>query len=313
MNVSTRQRINPERQIAGLLQRVDVRANSLIITIFGDALLPRGGAIWLGDLITLMAPFGISERLVRTGVYRLAKDGWVASKSEGRRAHYSITEVGNEQFNDADQRIYSSGPVPWDGQWRLVHLLSHMKQSTRQSVRSELGWAGFGQISPNLFAHPTSDVRSIDRILKRNGAGDSALAFTATTADFTGADLVSDVVRTAWNLEKLNAEYDIFINTFAKFSESGGFPGMNPAAAFSLRTLLIHEYRRLLLKDPVLPDQLLPTEWKGTAARNTCAAIYRKIATSSESFLEKTLEPVYPDAGNRLAIMRSRFTGQPTE
>jgi hypothetical protein len=37
---------------------------SLIITIFGDSIVHRGGAISLGSLISLAAPFGFNARLV---------------------------------------------------------------------------------------------------------------------------------------------------------------------------------------------------------------------------------------------------------
>jgi phenylacetic acid degradation operon negative regulatory protein len=46
-------------------------ARSLLVTVFGDSVAPHGGRAWLGSLIGLLAPFGISERLVRTSVYRL--------------------------------------------------------------------------------------------------------------------------------------------------------------------------------------------------------------------------------------------------
>ena len=64
--------------------RPTIRAGSLITTVFGDSIAPRGGSLWLGSLIGLMAGFGISERLVRTSVYRLANDGWFESEQCGR-------------------------------------------------------------------------------------------------------------------------------------------------------------------------------------------------------------------------------------
>ena len=68
--------------IARFRRQRPLRGGSLIVTIFGDAIMPRGGAIALGSLIELAAPFGLNERLVRTATARLAKDGWLM----GRRA-----------------------------------------------------------------------------------------------------------------------------------------------------------------------------------------------------------------------------------
>ena len=40
--------------------RKTLRAGSLITTVFGDAIAPRGGTVWLGSLIRVMADFGIN-------------------------------------------------------------------------------------------------------------------------------------------------------------------------------------------------------------------------------------------------------------
>jgi phenylacetic acid degradation operon negative regulatory protein len=40
----------------------------------------------LEALIDLLAPLGINERLVRTSVFRLAREGWLKAKPIGRRA-----------------------------------------------------------------------------------------------------------------------------------------------------------------------------------------------------------------------------------
>src|SRR5437868_15154925 len=56
-----------------------LRGGSLIITMFGDAIAPRGGAVTLGSLIALTQPFGLTERLVRTSVARLANEDWLVA------------------------------------------------------------------------------------------------------------------------------------------------------------------------------------------------------------------------------------------
>ena len=56
------------------------RAKSLIVTVYGDAILPHGGTAWLGELIKLMGIFNIGERVVRTAVFRLAQDGMLKAR-----------------------------------------------------------------------------------------------------------------------------------------------------------------------------------------------------------------------------------------
>ena len=100
-----------------------IGGGSLIITIFGDAIAPKGGAVSLGSLIKLCGPFGITERLVRTSVARLAEDGWLTA--------------------NATRRIYSAAPDRWNATWTLV-LLPASDARAREGLRKELSWLGSG-------------------------------------------------------------------------------------------------------------------------------------------------------------------------
>ena len=42
-------------------QQTPIRASSLIITLYGDAIEPHGGTVWLGSLIQLLEPMGTSS------------------------------------------------------------------------------------------------------------------------------------------------------------------------------------------------------------------------------------------------------------
>src|SRR5208337_3146400 len=66
-----------DRWIQHELLRAPLKAKSLVVTVWGDAIAPHGGAVWLSGLIRLLAPLGLNERLVRTSVYRLAQEGWL--------------------------------------------------------------------------------------------------------------------------------------------------------------------------------------------------------------------------------------------
>lgn len=63
-----------------------MRSTSLIITLFGDTVSPHGRTIWLGSLVQALAPIGVNERLVRTSVFRLVKEGWLEADRVGAAA-----------------------------------------------------------------------------------------------------------------------------------------------------------------------------------------------------------------------------------
>lgn len=293
-----------------LISALDLRANSLIITIFGDAILPRGGAIWLGSLIALAARFGIGERLVRTGVYRLSQEGWLTSTAKGRKSYYSITPSGLEKFEAAQRRIYSAGPGAWDNDWCLVQLLPTMSQTERQTLRRELGWLGLGQISPTLLARPSAQGALIRQTIQELGLEAHVFVFRAAMEDWIDPTSVRDMAAQAWSLDALNTEYAEFVGHFKCFTESIEKNQISsPLVQFVLRILLIHDYRRILLKDPQLPDELLSNGWNGREARDLTAQLYRNLATSTERYLDDNMEIANESETAQSDVFWHRFGG----
>src|SRR5580658_10491996 len=97
-----------------------LRGGSLLVTIFGDSIMPRGGAIALGSLIRVAAPFGLNERLVRTATARLAQEGWLEGRRVGNLSEYRLSAGGRERFAEATARIYGGPATQWSGRWRVV-------------------------------------------------------------------------------------------------------------------------------------------------------------------------------------------------
>jgi len=259
------------------------RAGSLIVTIFGDSLLPRGGTIALGSLIELAAPFGLNERLVRTATARLAQDGWLTARRVGKRSEYRLTEDGRAQFVEATERIYGEAGANWSGRWTLV-VLPSLPAAQRQRLRRELAWQGYGELSSGVFAHP-----QLHALGGGSGSGRRAewpagtLVFDADlAAPATDAVLIEE----GWDLKALAQRYRTFVKRFERvLGALSRVPG--PETGFVLRTLLIHEYRRLHLRDPLLPERLLPPEWPGTRAALLCRAVYAAVFAASETHLSR--------------------------
>ena len=59
--------------------------------------------------------------------------------------------------------------------------------------------------------------------------------------------------------------------------------------SFILRTLIIHEYRRILLKDHELPEELLPDNWSGFGASQVVKSLYAHLAESSCEYITTQL------------------------
>lgn len=270
-------------------QQRPMRGGSLIVSVFGDSISQHGGSVWLGSLIEALEPFGLNQRLVRTSVYRLIQENWLTSTQIGRRSYYSMTEFGLRQYQKAARRIYSVSRTEWDGQWTLV--LPAYVEEERDELRKELRWLGYGALATGLLARPGADRRSLDETLQELGAVDKVVVMNAHTEEVASQQVLKQLSKNCWNLEELEERYRAFLNRFRPvLSAINKASVLEPDQCFQLRTLLIHEYRRILLKDTDLPDELLPSDWAGKAALNLTANIYRATYKGAETHLLEHME-----------------------
>jgi phenylacetic acid degradation operon negative regulatory protein len=305
-----------------LAQRIDqfrqlgrMQAGSLITSVFGDAVLPRGGRLWLGSLIALLEPLGLNERLVRTAVYRLVKEGWLATEAHGRRTDYMLTPDGQSRFLEASRQIYAAETPPWDGQWRLLLVVAPLDNRSREALRRALFWQGFGEWGTGAFVHPSADLASVFKALRNDGMAPllpALLPLLASQPPLLPSGQPTDLVRNAWNLDELAQGYAVFVDTYRpvlQALEATPAGALDPAQAFQLRTLLIHDFRRLLLRDPELPDELLAKRWPGQQARALSKAMYGHLLAPSEAYLDGMVHLASRERPPVLPGVQARFGG----
>lgn len=264
--------------IAALLKqfhaRKPVRIWSLIVTLYGDAIVPRGGSIWIGSLIEIMALFGIDAGHVRTAVSRLSSDGWLASTKRGRASYYRLTRSGEAEFLQATQRIYSGIPaVRGDMQAAVIGPAAHDPGRLRAALLA----AGYAAVSPVIhvgFGSLPADL----------GAGEGLFVMTPRPEDRRA------LAAAAFRIDDVSQGYRDFIAQFAPLAAAIESKEPGEEDALVVRTLLIHAFRRVVLRDPGLPADLLPADWQGDAARKLAARIYTRVVSPSERFLDRTAE-----------------------
>jgi len=121
------------------------------------------------------------------------------------------------------------------------------------------------------------------------------------------------MVSQAWNLDGLAKAYLSFCKLYQPILEAlradvhGHLGG---ADALLLRILLIHDYRRLLLRDPELPAELAPAQWPGQPARMLCREIYLRLMPVSESYLDDAMQLADRTVPTALPMLSSRFQAE---
>ena len=295
--------------VSDFSSRPTVRAGSLIVSIFGDAILPRGGTVWIGSLIRALADFGVNERLVRTSVFRLTRDGWMEAEQVGRRSYYSLTATGARKFEQATSRIYGDPRHEWAGDWCLV-LLSDLETELRDSVRKELGWLGFGAIATTVLAHPRPDTSEMEALLARAGINQRVVVMQARTLGQMQDSALRSLVQKTWNLDEIDARYAEFVKRFRPVLRAAqkGQPA-EPRLAFQIRTLLIQEYRSILLRDPIMPAELLPLKWNGITAYQICQDLYRLVYFAADEYITTEFENVNGSLPLAASGFYARFGG----
>lgn len=275
-----------DRLVADFAARRPVRAGSVIVTIYGDAIAPRGGEAWIGSLLPLLDSLGINGSQVRTALSRLSSDGWFDRFPVGRRSYYGLSRAGRRRFEEATRRIYGGPPSGWDGDWRIV-VVPGGAGERRELLRKELGWIGFGELSPNALIHPNPDPVAVASVIEDLPAAARPVVIAGQSAAGTDPSALRQLVDDCWNLAGLAEEYAAFCCRFedlARALEGGLRP--RPLAALQARILLIHDYRRLVLRDPMLPPALLSEDWIGWRAYRMTGAIYRGLVAAAEAWLD---------------------------
>ena len=257
------------------------RTWSLIVTFYGDAIVPRGGSVWLGTLLEFFKALDVEDGVVRTAMSRLAADGWIERNRIGRNSFYRLADKGLSTFRAATEHIYYATAPEWTGRFDVV---LHANGSGRDALRHQFTQLGYGSALPGLWLAP--EGRNPPDIAP------PALRLSAQTDEDSSRKLAAQ----AWPLADIGEAYRRFTDLFAPLDQAlTARAALSSIDALLARILMIHEYRRVILRDPILPFALLPENWPGAAARQLCGGLYHKLLPASELWLaEKVLTETGP-------------------
>lgn len=244
-------------------------ARSLLLTVFGEYVLPHDRPVWTSALLQVLTGLGVEEKSGRQALARLSADGWISAERAGRRVRYALTEHARSSLAEGAERIYSFGRErdSWDGRW-LVLLVSvpEVKRDLRHQLRTRLTWAGLGSPAPGVWISPhAAREAEAKQAVESLGLDSAVFSFCGP---FGGVGSEQAMVEQAWHLGDLAAGYEDFVARFA---------GMRPDAgdqSLLAQVRLVHEWRRFPGMDPQLPRELLPPHWIGMRAANVFADLH---------------------------------------
>ncbi|MEM8649339.1 MAG: PaaX family transcriptional regulator C-terminal domain-containing protein [Pseudomonadota bacterium] len=243
-----------------------LRVWSIVISIFGDLVQPRGGRISMQELLALTENVGIEGNALRTAMSRLAKEEWVDRYKEGRNSFYTLSGNGKQTFLAASERIYQARFNSGSSEWVMAFYPEDLPQQTVD-------------VASRLSFNKRIAVCSIeDKARLENG---QALILDARVGDIP-----------AWAREELipqnlTEQYGILLKHLQTIdSRSDEIVSLPPLSAITLRYLLIHFWRRLVLKHPLLPDGLVTKDWEGISVHKLMCKLYPLTISASEAWWE---------------------------
>lgn len=224
------------------------RVWSLMVTLFGDLAQESGSSIDGPDLSAIMAQMEVKPEAVRVALHRLRNDGWIASERLGRMGRHSLTPTSRIETLQASRRIYAD-PDAQDGDWQLALL-----EDPSSVPREEMARLGFVPLLPRLYiggatAMPPQDVLHL--------AGGSPPAWLHSQI----APLM------------LEAEYTALLPVLRRAGTDLPKGSLSPLQVAVIRCLIVHNWRRIVLRHPALPRALLRDDWIGHRCHHAVHAL----------------------------------------
>lgn len=239
-------------------------ARSLLLTILGEFVLPRGEAVWQETLVAALVSVGYTQQAARQALARSVRDGWLSTSRVGRRARLSLSERTAELLATGAARIYSFGePRDWDERWLVLILrVPEERREVRHQLRSRLAWAGLGSMGGGVWLTPHVEREAeLAAVIAEEPAAEA----TSFIASLGVMGSPTEVAAAAWDLEGVREHYEAFIEDFEAVRPA------SPETCFRMQTLLVHAWRKFPFLDPDLPAELLPAGWPRRRAHDLFA------------------------------------------
>ena len=268
-----------------------IRPQSLLFTLYGDYIHAHSDRITIRSLIQLLALFGISEQAARTTISRMTQRGWLKAERSKKTSHYIFTDQAQQLIQDGAARIFNAprAAEKWNYRWHLVtYFIPEEHRGARDQFRRELSWLGYGMLTNTVWISPRNQQPAIDTFAARLDIQPFVQTFRAESDGFISCD---ELVARCWDLRALNQDYFDFI---ARHAPAANFyraqfavqHELEASECFARRVLLIHQYRKFPYRDPYLPLELLPRDWRGWEASVLFREFHALLAPSANNYFQ---------------------------
>lgn len=287
------------------IPRPQIPHQQLIISLFGLYNRATDPALPVAAIVSLLGDLGYDEPGVRSAVSRLKTKGILHATPVGRTAAYELKPSLRSTFTEGDERIFAPELPAQPHDWVLaLFSVPEAQRNLRHKLRKALNGLGFGTFSPGVWianGHFTAQAREQ---LTHQGLSDYVEFFRGQYVN--DGDIPSQVARW-WDLESIDELIAGFLELYGDAEEVWlRAVGDDPStalqnadeelcrAAFTYYVPMLTLWRRLPYRDPNLPREYMPSDWKEPAARRAFTQAHRLIAPLADQYARRTIQTYLP-------------------
>jgi len=232
---------------------MQVAAKSLVLDLLSTM---RGGSMPVALLVSAGEAFGIDANRMRVTINRMCSSGLVENDERGQ---YRLGPSSRSTMaRVASWRAVTSATRPWNGEWLAVHTAPVLKsdRTAHRQTNKALGFFSFAPLDPGLSIRPDNLAMRVDAVrddLAALGADPRINCFRA--GSFSRRD--DERARSLWDVEKLSSAYSRASK--AMRASKRRLADLDEEAAMVESFIVGGGVIRLLVLDPLLPDEILPS------------------------------------------------------
>ena len=231
-----------DQMVKRVLGGTPPRVWSLLVTIFGDLALSQDARLSGATVNALTAAIGIKPEATRVALYRLRKEGWIESYRTGRQSKYALTAYGRAETLTARPRVYATTCA-----------------SRRPAV---------------VIDAPGADVSKSDGVHIAQGI--RVQTAPEVSAEAWVLPITDDMPD--WLRDRLcPKEAQVASQRLAQSLRAVSVGTLSELQATALRSVVVHEWRRLILRVPDFPDDCFPDGWKGAECRTLLSDLLKTL------------------------------------
>lgn len=223
---------------------------------------------------------------VRVNMSRLKKENWFTTRRSGRETVYALSGHMLAVLDEGRARIFRRKEEPWQGRWTMViYQVPESERAVREQLRKRLVWQGFGQLSPSTWIAPHDLFPEARELAAEYDSAKVDVLWCGT------GDIRQDrgLAARCWELEPLASEYRKFTSGYMHLDSPSANASKDGRQALVDRMEVIGDFRRLLFRDPQLPQALRSNDWPGDAAFGLFGRVHQQLGVQANAYVSTVI------------------------